>query len=262
MRAKKSLGQHFLRDTEVLQRIADAARLSPADTVLEVGPGDGALTALLLERAGTVVAVEKDARLMPLLREKFAREIASQKLILAEQDILAFSPSAYNLTPSAYKIVANLPYYITGQFLRKFLQSKAQPNMMVLLLQKEVARRIVGGPASPKLRRASKESILSMSVRCYGTPRYLGTVGASSFSPPPKVDSAILAIEHISKEFFSGLSEEKFFSILKRGFAHPRKLLASNLGIQKEALVRCGIAANARAENVTLEQWKCIACAL
>lgn len=119
---------------------------------------------------------------------------------------------------------------------------------MVLLLQKEVAKRIVAADG--------KESILSISVKCYGTPKYIGTVKAGSFSPPPKVDSAILKITDISKEFFADFTEKKFFAVLKLGFAHPRKLLASNLNIAKEILAQCGIAENARPENATLAQWK------
>lgn len=285
IRSKKSLGQHFLRDEVALARIADAARLSPTDTVLEVGPGGGALTALLLERAEKVIAVEKDARLIPFLRERFAKEISNGTLELIHQDILHFNPIALNA--QRYTLAANLPYYITGAFLKKFLQSDHQPSSMTLLLQKEVAHRIVAA--------GGKESILSISVKCYGTPRIIATVKAGAFYPPPKVDSAILTIEHISKEFFGtfnsadiqtspqpplpplrragkggawvnppptpsfskggGEGEDRFFSLLKRGFAHPRKLLASNLGVVPEQLEQCGIAKNARAENVSLAQW-------
>ncbi len=273
MFAKKSLGQHFLRSRAALEKIAAAPALTPTDVVLEVGPGEGALTVLLLERAGKVVAVEKDARLIPILQEKFAREIAAGKLGLVHADILEIkTPQMFRKTApdvdglqtsgavfpaAAYKIVANLPYYITGQFLRKFLQTETQPSMMVLLLQREVAKRIT---ATDK-----KESILSLSVKCYGAPRYITTVKAGSFSPPPKVDSAILAIEDISKDFFTGggvvFSEETFFTIIKKGFAHPRKLLSNNLDISASVLEQCGIHARARAENVSLEQWKCIASA-
>jgi 16S rRNA (adenine1518-N6/adenine1519-N6)-dimethyltransferase len=245
MRPKKHLGQHFLRDARALEMIADAARLSPTDTVLEVGPGDGALTALLLERAARVVAVEKDSRLILVLQKKFTTEIASGKLVLCNQDILDFSD--YSLLTTHYKLVANIPYYITGAFLKKFLQTDTQPVSMTLLLQNEVAERIV----APN----GKESILSISVKCYGTPRMVGVVEAVAFEPPPAVDSAILAIENISKEFFVGVSESTFFSLLKRGFSHPRKLLFRNLEVPVSVLLACGIAPNARAENVSLKEW-------
>ncbi len=288
---KKSLGQHFLHDRNILQKIVGAAELTLGDTVLEVGPGEGTLTEFILPRAGKVIAVEKDARLIPILQQKFSAEIAAGKLELVHGDIL--TSKLPNL--SIYKLVANLPYYITGAFLKKFLQSETQPSMMVLLLQKEVARRIVAADG--------KESILSISVKCYGAPKYINTVKAGSFSPPPKVGSAIIKIAGISKKFFNidssrpflrgstqseamgeGVSmqgkttppsrlevgtpplnqgrvdesEQKFFAVLKKGFAHPRKLLSSNLGLPTPVLLKCGISANARAENVSLEQWKCL----
>ncbi len=265
IRSKKSLGQHFLREPRILGKIVAAASIAPSDTVLEVGPGEGTLTKLLLQKAGKVVAVEKDGRLMPLLRQKFRNEIAAGKLELIHQDILEFSIFNFQFSKKPYKIVANLPYYITGQFLRKFLSDEHQPASMTLLLQKEVAKRIVAADG--------KESILSISVKCYGEPRIAGLVKAGSFSPPPKVDSAILTIERISKRFFSGLvvkppkitrsdlvkkREGEFFALLKNGFAHPRKLLSSNLGVAPTLLTACGIPEKARAEDVSLTEWHCL----
>lgn len=259
MFAKKSLGQHFLKDPRALRRIVDAAHLVPTDVVLEVGPGEGALTAFLLQRAGKVVAVEKDARLISHLQQRFAAEIARGKLELIHNDILTSTLPHFG----TYKLVANIPYYITGALLKKFLQSERQPSSLTLLLQKEVAQRIVAG--------GGKESILSISVKCYGVPRIVGVVQAGAFSPPPKVDSAILTLENISKKFFKNpsptpsfikeggrgwISEACFFALVKKGFAHPRKLLASNLGMAKEVLVQCGIKENARAEEVSREEWK------
>ena len=256
MLTKKSLGQHFLRSKAALAKIVEAARLSPDDTVLEVGPGEGALTELLLQKAGRVVAVEKDDRLIPILQEKFSDEIASGKLSLIHADILDFDTKRYTLYAKRFKVVANIPYYITGALLRRFLESESQPSAMVLLLQKEVAKRIVA--------QDGKESILSISVKAYGTAKYIGTVKARAFSPPPKVDSAIIAIENISKDFFDTLAchprendnEKQFFAMLRKGFAHPRKLLSSNLGITAEKLRACGIAEKARAENLSVENWK------
>lgn len=267
MLKKKSLGQHFLRDLRILQRIADAARLAPDDTVLEAGPGEGTLTELLLQKVGKVITVEKDDRLIPHLQTRFAAEIASGKLVLIHADILNFDPSSEKLAAHSYKLTANLPYYITGSFLRKFLQETGrQPSSMTLLLQKEVAKRIVAADG--------RGSLLSIGVRAYGAPRYIATVKAGSFSPPPKVDSAIISIENISRGFFSDAHtelstvtrlipvrkrEKKFFTLLKRGFAHPRKLLSSNLSVPPSVLQECGIAPNARAENVSLAQWKSLA---
>ncbi|MEK7170051.1 MAG: rRNA adenine dimethyltransferase family protein, partial [Patescibacteria group bacterium] len=239
-------------------------------TVLEVGPGEGVLTELLLQKAREVIAVEKDDRLIPVLEQKFAKEIVSGRLELLHADILLLDLRLKIKDLSNYKIVANIPYYITGALIRKFLQeTDCPPETMVLLLQKEVAKRIV---ASDK-----KESILSISVKAYGTPKYIDTVKAGAFSPPPNVDSAIIAIEGISKEFFASRkvqppetsfrlnlkeNEGRFFALLKKGFAHPRKLLSSNLGVPTGKLKECGIAEKARPENLSLEDWKCLSVSL
>ena len=249
---KKSLGQYFLRSEGALRKIVAAAHLTPGETVLEVGPGEGVLTARLLGAGARVVAVEKDARLIPLLQEKFFSEITSGRLTLIQQDILLFNPLAYQLLAMSYKLVANLPYYITGAFLKKFLSTQEQPSRMVLLLQKEVAKRIIAADG--------KESILSISVKAYGMPHYIDTVKAGSFSPPPKVDSAIIAIENISRNLFADVAEEeKFFALLKKGFSKKRKLLRSVLGVSLEVFEHCGISTNARPENLTRAEWKCLA---
>ncbi len=292
---KKTLGQHFLRSTSALLKIVEAACLSRGDTVLEVGPGEGVLTEPLLQQAGKVIAVEKDDRLIPILKDKFQNEIAAGKLELIHADILEFSIFNFQFSKKPYKIVANIPYYITGALIRKFLESETQPSAMVLLLQKEVAKRIVA--------QDGRESILSISVKAYGVPKYIDTVKAGAFSPPPKVDSAIIAIEGISRKFFMDTAsyssfpkggarraedfkslpasesgtpfmkgrmrgedlagrEKQFFALLKKGFAHPRKLLASNLGISQEKLRDCGVTEKARPENLSVEDWKCLSISL
>lgn len=260
MYKKKSLGQHFLRSENILKKIADAAELAQSDVVLEVGPGEGFLTALILQRAGRVIAVEKDDRLIPVLKNKFKNEIASGALHLIHADILSL-PANHSPLPANYKVVANLPYYITGAFLRTFLQTDNQPESMTLLLQKEVAKRIACLPHPARRRQVAKESLLSLSVKCYGAPRYIADVPRGAFSPPPKVDSAILVIENISKRFFSenGLSEAFFFQTLKRGFAHPRKLLSGNLGLAGSELEKLGLSQNIRAEQVDLKGWERLA---
>ena len=253
MRAKKSLGQNFLKSKKALNDIARVAELGEKDTILEVGPGKGALTEILLEKAGRVTAVEKDEVLVKFLEGKFAKEVTDGKLEIVSEDILNFVPNAYGLVSNAYKIAANIPYYITGQFLRKFLSSKHQPSLMVLMLQKEVAKRIVA--------QDGKESILSLSVKAYGTPKYINTVEARYFSPAPKVDSAILLISQISKGFFKDISEEKFFEIMKVGFAHKRKQLSGNLKGHfknknvENILGKFGIDKKARAEDISLKNW-------
>ena len=248
MLRKKSLGQHFLSSTHYLSLIADTAKIKEGEQILEIGPGEGTLTRELLSRGARVVAIEKDRRLIPLLQETFQQEIAEKKLSLKEGDVL----EEEILLKGSYKLVANIPYYITGAILEKFLSAPLQPTNMVLLVQKEVAERIA---------REKKESILSLSVKAYGTPHYIKTVPAGAFSPPPQVDSAVLAIENISRNnFLSVAHEEKFFALIHAGFAQKRKLLKRNLEsvLGKNSgtlLMRAGIPENARAEDVPLEQW-------
>lgn len=254
MRAKKSLGQHFLKSRKVIADMVSAANVKESDSVLEIGPGKGVLTEALLSTGAKVFAVEKDEALAETLKEKFEEEIKSGALKLVEGDILTAAP-AYWSGGGAYKIVANIPYYITGEFLKKFLSAKNQPESMTLLVQKEVAERIA---------RSKKESILSLSVKAYGTPRYVQTVRAREFSPPPKIDSAILHIGNISKDFFADMNEEKFFELVKAGFIHKRKLLARNLeSITRmenitQAFVACSISEKARAEDLALASWRCV----
>lgn len=257
MRKKKSLGQHFLTSPRIAARIADAGNLSERDAVLEIGPGGGILTRELLKRAGHVIAIEKDKRLLEPLREQFADAIERGELELVEGDVLAFNPSVHDLQRSSYAVVANIPYYITGAILEHLLTADIQPSRMVLLVQKEVAERIVAHD--------KKESVLSISIKAYGTPRYAGTVSKNHFRPKPKVDSAILAVENISRSFLDDVSEETFFTLVKAGFAHKRKYLIRNIErlfeSREEAAAcfeHCGIDTHARAENLTLQNWKCL----
>lgn len=257
MRAKKSLGQNFLNSKAVARDIVRAAELALGDTVLEIGPGKGFLTAELLTSGARVIAVEKDDRMTPLLEERFADKMKEGSLVLVHADIETFDLATYKLKAGNYKIVANIPYYLTGYIVRAFLEADQKPERMILMLQKEVAERIVA--------RDKKESILSLSVKAYGTPRIIKKVPARYFTPAPKVDSAVLAIENISgKHFKDRASEERFFEIVKAGFAHKRKQVAGNLkellGDKTETFfAQAGIAANARAEDVALEQWLALA---
>ena len=287
MRPKKSLGQNFLTSESVVNKIVETANLKHEDVVLEVGPGKGILTQTLLRSVGKVIAVEKDSELISFLQEKFKKEIKNEKLILMHGDILTFDfknlrkrsgleedkegENAAFLSSDRkrqdldekfyYKIVANIPYYITGEFLRKVLSSDTQPSQMVILLQKEVVERIA---------RSKKESILSISVKAYGEPKYIQTVKAGNFNPAPKVDSAILAINNISKFFFSKVgpclvcreTEKRFFEVVKNGFAHKRKLLISNLRVfaDREKLEKIfdklKINKKARAEDLSVLEWR------
>jgi 16S rRNA (adenine1518-N6/adenine1519-N6)-dimethyltransferase len=252
MQSKKSLGQHFLTSTRVAARIAEAATLSSQDTVLEIGPGKGILTHALLQKAGNVIAIEKDRRLLPFLSEKFAHACAQGILKLIHGDILTQNLSDLGLADHSFKIVANIPYYITGELIQKTLSGPIQPAHAVLLVQKEVAERIA---------KDKKGSILSMSVHAYGVPRYISTVPAQQFRPKPKVDSAILSISEISRDNFKDISEQKFFTILKTGFAHKRKKLFGNLeklipqGQLEDAFTLCEIDLNVRAEELSISEW-------
>ncbi len=246
MYAKKSLGQHFLRSERALNAIVAAGELKPGDTVLEIGPGTGALTEKLLQTGARVVAVEKDDNLFESLKQKFPKENPE----LIHGDIL--DVKIENLKIENYKLIANIPYNITGAILEKFLSAERQPERMVPLVQKEVAKRIVDG----------KGSILSVSVKAYGEPEYIETVKAGSFAPRPSVDSAVILIKNISKKFFSGFPEEFFFKLLRAGFKSKRKKLSSNLstlaGKEKtlEIFEKLGLDPNIRAENVSPELWR------
>ncbi|HUO56099.1 MAG TPA: 16S rRNA (adenine(1518)-N(6)/adenine(1519)-N(6))-dimethyltransferase RsmA [Candidatus Paceibacterota bacterium] len=243
----RRLGQHFLRSRAALTAIIEAGDLRHDDVVLEIGPGEGVLTRELVAHTRQVIAIEKDEKLYAQLRETFSQEIRDGSLTLIAADALTYEP------PERYKLIANIPYYITGAIIRKFLTASSQPDRMVLLVQKEIAERIA---------RSQKESILSISVKAYGSPRYITKVPAGSFAPPPKVDSAILLIENISRNFFTEIDEEKFFAIVHAGFASKRKMLLGNLSMfgsrekLNELFMRCDIDPKIRAEDVALQKWR------
>lgn len=263
MNAKKSLGQNFLTSLSVVSDIVRAAKVTESDVVVEVGPGKGILTGALLKKASRVIAVEKDARLIPYLNEKFKEEIKNKNLTLVHGDILHFNPNSYLLTHNSYKLVANIPYYITGELIRFFLEHKIKPSSITILVQKEVGKRIVARPT--RAGGDGKESILSISVKLFGEPRYIKKVRAELFSPKPKVDSAILTIEKISAPFKTKTEQDRFFKILKAGYAHKRKILAGNLRrhfggeTTRSAFDACHINEKTRAENLSLSDWKCLA---
>lgn len=252
MYAKKSLGQNFLNSQAVIKDIVKAASLQEGDLTLEIGPGKGILTRGLLKAGAKVIAIEKDDRLIPILAEKFTEEIKSGQLAIIHGDILEPKTWAAQISGlKKYKLVANIPYYITGQILRLFLEAENQPESMVLMLQKEVAKRIVAAD--------QKESILSISVKIFGEPKYVKTVPAKYFSPAPKVDSAILQITQINKDKLGTISVEKFFETLKKGFAQKRKFLKSNLKCDQAVFEKCGLDPKVRAEDINLDQWRCLA---
>ncbi|KKS39308.1 MAG: Ribosomal RNA small subunit methyltransferase A [Parcubacteria group bacterium GW2011_GWD2_42_14] len=250
---KPKLGQHFLTRPEIATWVAQSITLSDKTTVLEIGPGHGILTQELLKVAKKVVAVEKDAELVTELKKTFSAEIASGKLLLLEEDVRDFDPSVCSHLDPTYTLVANIPYYITGFIIRQFLTSKKQPDAIAILVQKEVALRIVA--------KNNKHSLLSLSVYAYGTPKLCKVVKAGAFSPPPKVDSAILSIEGISRNRFkSTAQEERFFETARTAFSQKRKTLGATLKktIEPKDFIRCAVEKKTRPEDVSLEQWLCL----
>ncbi len=258
--AKKSLGQNFLKSKTALLAMISAGEISASDTVLEIGPGQGALTEKILETGAKVIAVEKDNRLIDILNEKFEREAKNGQFNLIHGDILETDLSSIGLKNGEYKLIANIPYYITGLIFRMFLEGDIQPSKIVIMVQKEIADRIIA--------RDGKESLLSLSVKAYGTVKKVLKVGKENFSPAPKVDSAILLVDNISKDFFGRISEKHFFEIIKAGFAHKRKVLITNLRDfyennpkisilnMRQIFLDCKISEKARSEDLKLEDWK------
>jgi 16S rRNA (adenine1518-N6/adenine1519-N6)-dimethyltransferase len=245
------LGQHFLKNPVIAKSLVDACSIREGETVVEIGPGTGALTKELLATGGRIIAIEKDEALTAQLHTIFARDIEEGALRIVGADIREITPESIGLVGGTYVLAANIPYYITGEIMRQFLSAQAQPRVASLLIQKEVAQRIT----------SSKESILSLSVKAYGKPRIERYVSAGNFSPPPDVDSAILVIDDISRKNFDGVQhEEMFFKIVKTGFSSKRKMLLNNLsGFGKEAVLsifkELGISEKARAEELPLQTW-------
>lgn len=242
---KKSLGQHWLKDESTLRYICDAAKLSPDDTVLEIGPGTGALTVKLLETGVRIVAVEKDEELAAKLKLR-------QNLTVVAGDILRFDLS--NL-PQNYKVVANIPYYLTSNLIRVLSENPNPPSLMVLLVQKEVAERLCANPGAM--------SLLSVSAQLFYDCQAGQVVPAELFEPAPKVDSRVVIMARHSKPLFEDLDTKQFFRVVKAGFSERRKKLRSSLsgglGITKEeadrVLIKADIGPDARAQELSLEQW-------
>ena len=250
MRRGAKLGQHFLNAHWVARDLVKSVGIREDESVLEIGPGKGALTKELLIQGARVVAIEKDPALIPILENLFHDEITKGQLRVVEGDVRDMTPELLGIRK--YAIAANIPYYITGEIIRQYLTAETQPRAMALLIQKEVAERI--------LARDGKESILSLSVKAYGKPSIVAKVPAGCFNPPPSVDSAILLVDIISKDFFAGISEEDFFRVMKSGFSSKRKMLAGNLkGLFENPatiLTECGLSVKVRAEDLKLGEWK------
>ncbi len=240
--AKKSLGQNFLMHARIAERIALAAKLSSETVVFEIGPGTGMLTRELLKLSRKVIALEADYELFIKLQTTFASEIAEHRLELTHGDIRTFDISSL---PKGYALVANIPYYLTGEIFRMFLEADNQPSTMTLLVQKEVAERIA---------LSKKESVLSLSVKAYGTPKREFVVPRGAFVPAPKVDSAVLTVRDISRKNFSTREREsRFFALVRAGFAHKRKFVRKNLA--EFGLANTSLPEKSRAEDLSLSAW-------
>lgn len=246
--AKKSLGQHWLTDFATLSAICDAANLRDDDAVLEIGPGVGTLTELLCERAGRVVAVEFDQK----LAAELPRRIPESNLEVVHQDILSFDLTSL---PPNYKVVANIPYYLTSNLVRVLSESTNQPACAVLLVQKEVAERVSAKPGSM--------SLLSVTAQFYWQTEPGIVVPASLFTPPPKVDSRVLVLKRRDTPLFPDVDAKQFFRLVKAGFSNRRKTLLNSLsgGLQLEKpavltlLQSANIQPTARPQELSLEQW-------
>ena len=258
---KKSLGQNFLVDQRALKRIVEAAELGPEDIVLEIGPGLGTLTRCLAEKAGRVVAVELDHHLVEVFRQVLAD---CPNVEIVQGDILQFDPvelvrgAMRPCSPASlplYKVVANLPYYITSAVLRHLLTAKVKPRLIVVTVQLEVARRITAEPGDM--------SLLAVSVQFYGRPRIVARIKASAFYPSPEGGSAVVRIELDDRPVVEVDDVDGFFAVVRAGFAQRRKQLRNTLSAElalptdevEQALSRAGVNPQRRAQTLSLEEW-------
>lgn len=250
--AKKSLGQHFLNNQHVPKLMADAADVREGDLVVEIGPGTGVLTKELLLRGAKVIALEADERAIESLKDTFADEIMAQKLVISHTDVRELDLEGLGLTARGYKVVANIPYYLSGFLFRSFLENPIHPSDLVFLVQREVAERIARDP---------KESLLSLSVKVFGEPKYVKTVGKGNFTPPPKIDSAVIAVRNISHDRLGDIPPHFFFKILHEGFKSKRKQLLGNLsgmyerGVLSTIFSELELPLDVRGEDISLEKW-------
>lgn len=249
---KKSLGQNWLVNPRILDKIVSVAEITKDNVILEVGPGTGLLTKKLAEKAGKVIAVEKDRRLVPALQETLKNY---PNIEIIEADILKFNYTRYQIQDTRYKIVANIPYYITSNFLRKIFEEFPKPKLIVLTIQKEVAQRIMAKP--PRM------NLLALSVQYYSEPEIVSYIPKNNFRPVPKVDSSIIRLMPKSPEVELQYTQ-KLFNLIRSGFSEKRKqlapILAKKLKISREKVFNIfqkeGIAPQARAENLSLKQWQ------
>ncbi len=251
LRPSKKLGQNFLQDPAILEKIVQIAEVNESDTVLEIGPGLGSLTRHLAASAKEVVAVEIDKKIIPALEASLS---GYTKTKIINGDILDISPADIINAPE-YLVVANIPYYITSAILRHLLENHPRPRRMVLTIQKEVAQRICA--------KEGKSSLLALSVQVYGYPEIAANIPAGAFYPPPKVDSAIIDIALYKEPRIPATLLDDFFKLAKAGFGQKRKTLRNSLSAglristsQSEALLaNSEIDPRRRAETLSLDEW-------
>jgi 16S rRNA (adenine1518-N6/adenine1519-N6)-dimethyltransferase len=255
-RAKKGLGQHFLVDSSYLETISAKAELSKEDIVIEVGPGLGVLTEVLLEEVGSVIAVEVDTALTNALAQALSK---SSNLTMVNADILKTTPEQLlGAGVTSYKVVANLPYNIASPVLRRFLESQLKPSLIVVMVQREVAKNMLAKPPDMNL--------LAIGVQLYGRPKIVRKVPSDAFYPKPKVESAIVRIDVYNEPAVAVGDIETFFRIARAGFGNKRKQLRNSLahGLDvspitiEQLLSRAGIDYQRRAQTLTLEEWACL----
>ncbi len=232
--------------------MCDAANVAAGDVVFEIGPGTGALTRVLLERGARVVALETDARAITSLQNTFPSEVNGGQLTIHHGDARHLDLASYGLLSGSYKTVANIPYYLSGLLFRQCLETAVQPTDLVFLAQREVAERIARDP---------KGSILSYAIRVFGEPAYICTVKRGHFTPPPAVDSAIIAVRAISNAALRGVPAAAYFSFLHTAFAGKRKQLVRNLAatVERDVLVstlhKLELSPTVRAEDIPFTQF-------
>lgn len=249
---KRSLGQNFLTSDIVPGWMVEAAKVTTSDTILEIGPGTGRLTEALLKTGARVIAVEADIRAVEELNKTFEKELKSKQLTLHHGDAREINPISLGLSDKKFKVVANIPYYLSGFLLRSLLESEIQPTNLTFLIQKELAVRIA---------RDKKESILALSVKVFGEPKLYKTVSPGHFYPMPKVDSAILTIDNIQRDNFKEITTEHFFAIIHLGLGKKRKQLIANLSekYNRSDLISIfeslNISLTIRGEDISLPIW-------
>ncbi|MDQ5912534.1 MAG: rRNA (adenine1518-N6/adenine1519-N6)-dimethyltransferase [Patescibacteria group bacterium] len=305
--AKKSLGQNFLKSERALSDMVEVGDIQSGETIIEIGPGKGALTTKLLatirelnnksqispadqDNQTRLVCIEKDDRLIPFLKEEYKKDIEDGVLEIIHGDIIEILNNKEQIgaiigetssrepetehKPRPYKIIANIPYYITGLIFRGIFELEHLPNKIVMLVQKEVANRIMtyGDNGEQSGENVGKESILSISIKLYGTPRRVSIVPRGAFVPAPAVDSAIISVENIQRKIPKD-QDARFFEMIHSAFSHKRKRLAKNLesfsgrvqtsktadnqtsADYEKMLVELGLDKNVRAEEISIETY-------